>query len=91
MIQFSFGPGPKMSFDRYIAHDNASWKGFQELMTQKYNSAIAHARISDSIMSISLKEELRLPDTGPCDTRNARAVTPVVDKILKLAKDLPPR
>ena len=59
-------------------------------MLSKYSSKITHARISSSLNSVSLSEELKPRDTGDPSTRNRRAVTRTVNTILKLAKDLPP-
>lgn len=89
LVQWTLGPGPKMSWERYVKEIQATWEGYKVMMSKRHNSSSVHARTRESIMAISLKGAAQKPDTGPLNTRNSRAVTKTVDKIVKLAKDLP--
>lgn len=59
------------------------------MMAETYSSDVVHARTRNAIMAVSLRAELEGPDEGPKATRNYRAVTRAINRILSLAKDLP--
>ena len=83
VMRWTLGPRPKMIWDRFkLEHDN-TWGRFLRLMESKYSSVITHARISSSISSVSLAKELSSKVCGDISTRNSRAVTRTVNKVVK--------
>jgi len=89
LIQWTLGPGPKMLWTRYTGDTSANWEGFKKKMDKTYNSEIVHARIRESLMTVSLRSEMHVNDPGDRMSKCSRAVTRTVDKILALSEDLP--
>lgn len=89
LVQWTLGPGPRMSWERYWTESGANWINFNGKIDIQYNSSIVYIRTRENIITITLRNELSRSDDGSRSTRYRRAITCVVEGILKLAKDLP--